>query len=154
MNDRVVHSVTVKPQKVVFNLTTSMQEAKATKQVIVDIEPPSNYSKRKPWDPRSKPKYTPLGKPLDVVYKTLLLNQICAPLDNSQPYDPQPRPSWWNESAYYDYHRNKGHKTMSCIQLWHKIQKLINNGDVIVGNHNKNYAHQVFKYLFPPHEKG
>ena len=43
---------------------------------------------------------------------------------------------------------------MSCIQLQHKFQNLIDNGDVIVGNHNKNSNHQAFKDPFPPHKKG
>ena len=43
---------------------------------------------------------------------------------------------------------------MSYIQLWHKIQNLIDSGEVIVGNYNKNSEHQAFKDPFPPHEKG
>ena len=77
----------------------------------------SNYSRSKLWTPWPKCEYNPLGEPLDVVFKTLVKNQILAPLDNSRPYDPQLRPSWWNESSYYEYHQNKGHQTPSYIQL-------------------------------------
>ena len=87
-----------------------------------------------------------------MVFKNLLNNQIHTPLDNLHPYDP--RPSWWNKFAYYDYHQNKGHQTTNYIQLWHKIQNLIDSGEVVVGNHNKNLDHQAFKDPFPPHEKG
>lgn len=89
-----------------------------------------------------------------MVFKTLLKNKILTPLDNTNPYDPQPRPNWWNESTYYEYHQNKGHKTSSCIQLRHKVQDLIDNGDIVVDGHNKNLDHQAFKDLFPTHNKG
>lgn len=131
-----------------------MHASKATKQAKVETKPPTKFSRSKRWANKPKREYTPLGEPLDVVFKTLLQNQILTPLDNTTPYDPQPRPNWWNESAYCEYHRNKGHKTSSCIQWQHKFQDLINNGNIVVDGHNKNFDHQSFKDPFPPHNKG
>ena len=75
-------------------------------------------------------------------------------MDNSRPYDPQPRPKWWNENAYCEYHQNKGHKTSNCIILRHKIQELIDDGDVVVGGHNKNSDHKALKEPSPTYKKG
>lgn len=36
----------------------------------------------------------------------------------------------------------------------HKVQDLIDSGDIVVDSHNKNLDHQAFKDPFPPHEKG
>ena len=121
VNDGVIDNLTAKPPRSVFNLTTSLQAAKATEQATAGNKQTSNYSRSKPWALRPKREYTPLGEPLDVVFKTLVKNKIITPLENPRPYDPHPRPSWWNESAYCEYHRNKGHQTASCIQLRHKI---------------------------------
>ena len=104
LNDGVVDNLTAKPPKAIFNLTTSLQVAKATEQATAGTKQTSNYFRSKPWAPRPKHKYTPLRDALDVVFKTLMKNQILTPLENLRPYDPQPRPSWWNESTYYEYH--------------------------------------------------
>ena len=74
-------------------------------------------------------------------------------MDNSRSYDPQPRPPWWNEIAFCEYHQNKGHKTSNCINLCHKVQDLIDDGDIFVDEHNKNLDHKVFKEPFPQYEK-
>ena len=89
VNDGVVDNVFFKPQKVVFNLTTTMQVAKAIKQATVETKPSSKYARSKSWASQPKREYTPLGEPLDVVYKTLLQNNILAPLDKCL-FDPQP----------------------------------------------------------------
>ena len=96
----------------------------------------------------------PLGEPLDVVYKTLLQNKLISPLDSSHPYDPQPWTSWWNETTFCEYHQNKGHKTSNCINLCHKVQDLINHGDIVVDGHNKNLNHKDLKEPFLSYEKG
>ena len=96
----------------------------------------------------------PLGAPLDVFYKTLLQNKLISPLDNTRPYDPQPRPPWWNETSYCEYHQNKGHKTLNCVNLCHKIQDLIDDGDVVLDGHNKNADHKAFKEPFRTYDKG
>ena len=95
-----------------------------------------------------------MGEPLDVVYKTLLQNKLISPLDNTRPYDPQPRPPWWNETLYYEHHQNKGQKTLNCVNLHHKIQDLIDDGDLVVDGHNKNSDHKAFKEPFPTYDKG
>ena len=75
-------------------------------------------------------------------------------MDNTQPYDPQPRPPWWNETSYCEYHQNKGHKIVNCINLRHKIQDLIDDGDIVVDGHNKNVDHKAFKEPFLTYDKG
>ena len=101
-----------------------------------------------------KREYTPLGEPLDVVYKTLLQNKLIFPLDNTRPYNLQPWLPWWNETSFYEYHQNKGHKTENCINLHHKIQDLIDDGDIVVDGRNENINHKAFKEPFSSYEKG
>ena len=66
-------------------------------------------------------------------------------MDNPHSYDPQPRPPWWNETSYCEYHQNKGHKVGNCINLRHKIQDMIDDGDLVVDGHHKNLDHKAFK---------
>ena len=75
-------------------------------------------------------------------------------MDNPRPYDPQPCPPWWNKTSYCEYHQNKGHKVGNCINLHHKIQDMIDNGELVVDGHHKNSDHKAFKEPFPPYEKG
>ncbi len=91
---------------------------------------------------------------MDVVYKTLLQHKLISPMDNPHPYDPQPRPPWWNETSFCEYHQNKGHKTSNYINLRHKVQDMIDVGELVVDGHNKNSDHKVFKEPFPAYEKG
>ena len=65
----------------------------------------SDKKLRNSWTTHSKREYTPLGEPLDVVYKTLLQHKIISPMDNPHPYDPQPHPAWWNETSFCEYHK-------------------------------------------------
>lgn len=95
-----------------------------------------------------------MGEPLDAVYKTLLQHKLISPMDNLHSYDPQPRPPWWNETSYCEYHQNKGHKVGNYINLRHKIQDMIDNGDLVVDGHHKKSDHKAFKESFPPYEKG
>jgi hypothetical protein len=153
VHDGVVNNVTPKPAKASFNLTDSLNVAKNAKK------PPSNNktSGNKPrssWASRPKREFTPLGEPLETVYKTLLQHELISPMDNPRPYNPQPCPPWWNETSYYEYHQNKGHKVGNCINLHHKIQDMIDNGELVVDGHHKNSDHKAFKEPFPPYEKG
>ena len=75
-------------------------------------------------------------------------------MENLHPYDPQPRQPWWNETSYYEYHQNKGHKVGNCINLCHKIQDMIDDGDPVVDGHHKNSNHKEFKEPFMPYKKG
>lgn len=59
-----------------------------------------------------------------------------------------------NETAFCEYHQNKGHKTSNYINLHHKIQDLIDDGDIVVDGHNKNSDHKAFKEPFSSYEKG
>ena len=74
VNGNVVDNLTAKPPKAIFNLTTSLQVAKATEHATTRTKQISNYSRHKPWAPRPKREYTPLGEPLDVIFKTLVKN--------------------------------------------------------------------------------
>ena len=75
-------------------------------------------------------------------------------MDNSRPYDPHPRPPWWTETSYCEYHQNKGHKTINCVNLRNKLQDLIDDGDLVVDGHNTNVDHKDFKEPFPIYDKG
>ena len=55
---------------------------------------------------------------------------------------------------YYEYYQYKGHKTLNCVNLSHKIQDLIDDGDVVVDGHNKNVDHKAFKEQFPSYDNG
>ena len=114
----------------------------------------SGNKPRNSWATCPKREYTPLGEPLDVVYKTLLQKKLISPLDNTCPYNLQPWPQWWNETIFYEYHQKKGHKTSNNINLYHKIQDLIDDGDIVVDGHNKNIDHKAFKESFLSYEKG
>ena len=89
VHDRVVDNITPKPTKVAFNLTDGLKVAKQAEKSPPDKQVSRNRP-RNSWAMRPKRKYTPLGEPLDVVYKTLLQHKLISPLDNSRPYDPHP----------------------------------------------------------------
>ena len=120
VHDGVVHNITPKPTKVAFNLTDNLKASKQVEKPPSDKQTSRNRL-RNSWATHPKREFTPLEEPLDVVYKTLLQNKLISPLDNPRPYNLQPQPPWWNETSYYEYHQNKGHKTVNCINLCHKI---------------------------------
>ena len=103
MHDRVVDNISTKPVKVAFNLTNNLRASKN-----VEKHPPNNKESRNKqmnsWATCPKQDFTPLGEPLDMVYKTLLHDKVISPLDNSQPYDPQLRPPWWNKTTFCEDH--------------------------------------------------
>lgn len=50
-------------------------------------------------------------------------------------FDPnQPKPRWYNENEYCEYHRIKGHDTRKCMKLKIYIQDLIDRGEIEVAN--------------------
>lgn len=70
--------------------------------------------------------------------------------------EPVVKPHWWNDNAYYEYHRSKGHKTMSCFQLKHMIQDLLEQGVIEVDppHATSNTDHTIFKTPLLDHDKG
>ena len=153
VHDGVVDNITPKPTRVAFNLIDGLKAAKQAQKPPPDKQVSGNWP-RNSWATHPKRDYTPLGEPLDVVYKTLLQHKLISPLDNSQPYDPHPRPPWWTETSYCEYHQNKGHKTLNCVNLHNKVQDLIDDGALVVDGHNKNVDHKAFKEPFPTYDKG
>ena len=89
VHDGVVDYITPKPTKVPFNLTDSIKASKKAEKPPPDKQVSGNRA-RNSWASRPKREYTPLGEPLDVVYKTLLQNKLISPLNNTRPYDPHP----------------------------------------------------------------
>lgn len=64
-----------------------------------------------------------------------------------------PKPNWYKDNEYYDYHRTNGHLTSRCIGLKHYIQDLIKRGDIEIsskiGTNNKNL--KMYKQPFLDH---
>ena len=60
--------------------------------------PPRGYKTINP--PRA---YTPIGETYDRAPQTLLANDHIT-LSEARPYEPQVKPSWWNEKHLYAYH--------------------------------------------------
>lgn len=89
VNNGVVDNMIAKPAKSVFNLSSSIQVVKAAEKPTTENQQPSRFSRNKPWASRPKHEFTSLGEPIDVVYKTLVQNQIITPLEKFL-YDPQP----------------------------------------------------------------
>ena len=136
VHNGVVDKITPKLAKAVFNLIDNLKAFKNFNKSPRNNKMLGNKLKNTSWVSCPIWEYTPLGETLDVVYKTLLQNKLISPLDNSWPYDPQPWPPWWNKTSFYKYHQNKGHKTSNYINLYHKIQDLIDDGDIVLDGHN------------------
>lgn len=48
-----------------------------------------------------------------------------------KPFDEnKPKPAWYKEIEYYEYHMIKGHFTNRCMKLKNYVQDLINNRDI------------------------
>ena len=88
VHDGVFDNITPKPAKVAFNLIDNLRAYKNIEKPPIDNKMFGNKQKNSSWVIHPKKEYTPLGEPLDVVYKTLLQNKLISPLDNSRPYDP------------------------------------------------------------------
>ena len=89
VHDGVVDNITAKPTKAAFNLTDGLKAAKQAEKPPSDKQVFGNRP-RNSWATRPKRNYTPLGEPLDVVYKKLLQHKLITPLDDSRSYDPHP----------------------------------------------------------------
>lgn len=64
INDGVVDNIKPKQKKVAFNLTTGTQALKAIENAIEHTSSKwSNFMKNKPWAPKPKCEFTPLGEP-------------------------------------------------------------------------------------------
>ena len=87
IHDRVIANITPKLEKVAFNLIDNLKASKQAEQPPSDKQVSGNRP-RKSWATCPKREFTPLGEPLDVVYKALLQNKLISPLDNTRPYDP------------------------------------------------------------------
>lgn len=82
--------------------------------------------------------------------RTLLADNIISfPLIRSPDFEPKPK--WWRENEFCDFHRGKGHKTNNCFSLKHTIQDLINSGDITIDNPKSNNDHTAFIEPFPKH---
>ena len=71
VHDRVVDNITPKPPKASFNLTDNFKASKHVENPPSDKQTSGNRL-RNSWATRPKREFTPVGEPLDVVYKTLL----------------------------------------------------------------------------------
>ena len=78
---------------------------------------------------RERRAFSDLGLPLSVVYKKVLAANLVKPLEPKAP--PNPLPKSYNANEYCEYHQGAGHKTDTCQKLRHRIQDLVDNGDII-----------------------
>lgn len=90
MHSGVVDNITPRIANEEFNLIDNLKASKTTEKYPPDNKTFGNKLRNSSWVSHSKCEYTPLGEPLDVVYKTLLQKKLISPLDKSHPYDPQP----------------------------------------------------------------
>jgi hypothetical protein len=78
--------LTPKLAKVAFNLIDGLNVAKNAEKPPPDNKT-SGKKPRNSWASHPKWVFTPLGEPLDVVYKTLPQHKLISPMDNPRPYD-------------------------------------------------------------------
>ncbi len=95
-----------------------------------------------------------MAESYETVLKTLNANNLITLLDNSRPYDPPVKPSWWKEDHVCSYHRSKGHSTKNCFKLKDVIQDLIDKCKVIIDGLTKNADHKAFKQPLPEYDSG
>ena len=86
VHDGVVDDITPKLAKVAFNLTDTLKASKQAEKPPSDKQV-SRSRPRNSWATCPKREYTPLGEPLDVVYKALLQIKLISPLDNTWTYN-------------------------------------------------------------------
>ena len=73
------------------------------------------------------------------------------------PYkEDSPKPVWFKDNEYCDFHRVKGHETDRCFRLCHYIRDLIEEGKIIVDSHPEsgkgpNEKMGIYKEPFPNH---
>ena len=89
-----------------------------------------------------------MAKSYEIVLKTLIANNLITLLNNSQPYDPPVKPSWWREDHVCSHHKSKGHSTENCFKLKDVIQDLIDECKVSTDGLTKNADHKAFKQPF------
>lgn len=146
----MVDQVNAPPKVLAFNLTMGTQALKASKSKASNQNKSKEYQ---PWVSKIKHEFTPLGESLESAMKTLLANKIIS-LPEIKAFDLEPKPRWWRENDFYDFHCNKGHKTNNYICLKHLIQDKIDEGEIVIDNHKSNNDHTTFTKPFPKHNQG
>ncbi|XP_027156410.1 uncharacterized protein LOC113757206, partial [Coffea eugenioides] len=99
--------------------------------------PPPNrpaYNQPQPSEPYNRPPsrtFTNLGRPLDQLYDQLkAAGKIGMVPPPTYPYG---MPAWYNPQAVCTYHSGApGHSTLDCKALKHKIQDMVESGEIIV----------------------
>lgn len=74
MNDMIVDNMMPKLSKSIFNLSSSIRVVKTTKKTAMKNQPPSRFTRNKPWISQPKCNSTFLGEPLNMVHRTLVQN--------------------------------------------------------------------------------
>ena len=90
-----------------------------------------------------------MAESYEIVLNSLIANNLITLLDNSWPYDPLVKPSWWREDHVCNYHRSKGHSIENCFKLKDVIQDLIDEHKVSTDGLTKNADHKAFKQPLP-----
>lgn len=84
-----------------------------------------------------------------------LIQSYLVTLPKIRHYEGLEKLTWWDYNGYYNYHRTKGHKTSTCIQLKHIIQDFINCGEIeaIKNYGTTNQDHNIFQNPLMDHGK-
>lgn len=100
--------------------------------------------------------YTLLAEPIQVIFQNLVKASIFVFLITS-PFNPnKPKPRWYNENEYCDYHHVNGHDTCKRMKLNNYIKDLTNKGDIevtIAKPGNSNDKLKMYQDPFPKHGK-
>jgi hypothetical protein len=85
-----------------------------------------------------------------------LVEQDLIIFPNTRPFDEnQPKPAWYKDNEYCDYHRVRGHDTKKCMKFKNYVQDLIDSGKIEVEGHNQssNSKLKIYSTPFPNHNQ-
>ncbi|XP_077245728.1 uncharacterized protein LOC143885439 isoform X2 [Tasmannia lanceolata] len=113
------------PSAEINNLSRSNpQPSKSQNPMVMDYTQPAVAPR-----PQAQTKFTPLPLPPSEILKECLASgRIILPDIRALP---NPLPANWRTDQHCEYHRNFGHLTDNCIALKFRIQRLLDNKDLV-----------------------
>lgn len=101
--------------------------------------PPATNNQARNRRPRRE--FTPLSEPLSQIFQKLVDLKIMEPVPQKPVSNPPP--SWFKANETCAYHSNApGHATDKCLILKHRIQDMINRGEILVQSEPAPNVHQ------------